>query len=127
MQRALCIIAVVGCGKPAASPPVGHHTPMPTGNGFGFAVYAPDELAVTAFYAHPYRFARESDHGPQDDGVATASLVERLAFRGAQQPPASSVEQSHVIAAGTERYYMPFGVTRAVLVASGHGCLDVLW
>jgi GH15 family glucan-1,4-alpha-glucosidase len=100
----------------------GPKTPLVTGNGYGFAVVSL-KGQVTKLYAHPYRF----EHPNLDitkDGDDTANLIHDL---GWSAPGSSATEthyrvESNIISAKSweaERlYFMPFGVSRNVLVTA---------
>ncbi|MGA2046923.1 MAG: glycoside hydrolase family 15 protein [Terracidiphilus sp.] len=102
---------------------------MVTGNGFGFAVVAPESATVSKFYAHPYSFARQDDRNPLSEGVETANFIKALRWsdgseRGRQTENASTEyeEDSHVIHTRTKdgegRFFLPFGLQRDVFVIS---------
>jgi hypothetical protein len=101
-------------------------SPMPTGNGFGFATF--DRGALRGFHPHPYRFARQNPRDPFADGPETPTLVKRLAWRGSKGA-AEYRAQSQVIDAGDQHFFMPFGVERSVLVTycDERRRLDVEW
>ncbi len=93
-----------------------------TGNGFGFAVVAPESGAVTKFYAHPYSFTRPDPQNPLSEGIETASFVKEIAWRSgdARGSTADYVEDSQVIrmqrADGEGWCFMPFGFAHAVMI-----------
>jgi GH15 family glucan-1,4-alpha-glucosidase len=102
---------------------------MVTGNGFGFAVVAPESATVSKFYAHPYSFARQDDKNPLSEGVETANFIKSLQWSdgSARSQPTENAsteyeEDSHVIRARTTEgeglFFMPFGLQRDVLVIS---------
>ena len=96
-------------------------TNLVTGNGFGFAVVAPETGAVTKFYAHPYSFAREDEKNPLSEGVATANFIKALEWGADGGKVSAEYEQdSHVIhirgARGNGFVWMPFGLRRAVVI-----------
>jgi hypothetical protein len=93
-----------------------------TGNGFGFAVVAPESGAVTKVYAHPYSFAHPDPQKPLSEGIEAASFVKEIAWRGgdARNPTADYVDDSQVIrmerADGTGWCFMPFGFAHAAVL-----------
>jgi hypothetical protein len=101
-----------------------HATPLVTGNGFGFAVYA--NGGVSKLYAHPYSFVRPDPSNALGEGVETASFVKRLAWNVPGAPKAVDyLDNSHIIvterAAGREAFFMPFGLARHALIATWQG------
>ncbi len=70
---AMLVAALALCAPAAASPLV-------TGNGFGFAVVAPDSGVATRFYAHPYSFVRPDPADPLSEGIATANFIKTLGW-----------------------------------------------
>ena len=113
-------VALVSYAALAASlPAAASH--LVTGNGFGFAVVAPENGTVTKFYAHPYSFLRPNPKDALSEGVETTNFIKSLAFDEAAGPTSADyVEDSHVIrikgAAGEVLVFMPFGLKRAALV-----------
>jgi hypothetical protein len=93
-----------------------------TGNGFGFAVVAPESGAVTKFYAHPYSFTHPDPQNPLSEGIEAASFVKEIAWRGgdADSSAADYVEDSQVIrikrADGEGSCFMPFGFVHAAVI-----------
>ncbi len=93
-----------------------------TGNGFGFAVVAPESGAVTKVYAHPYSFTHPDPQKPLSEGIETASFVKEIAWRGAdgRNPTADYVDDSQVIrirrADGEGWCFMPFGFAHAAVI-----------
>jgi len=93
-----------------------------TGNGYGFAVVAPGQGAVTKFYAHPYSFERAEPGKPLSEGVPTANFVKEIGWGvpGTEGAGADYVQDSHVIRArsrgGEGLVFMPFGLGRTALV-----------
>jgi GH15 family glucan-1,4-alpha-glucosidase len=115
--------ASVVCGIILASlPAAASH--LVTGNGFGFAVVAPETDTVTRFYAHPYSFVRPDANHPLSEGVETTNFVKGLAWGSEAAPGASAeyVDDSHVIrihsSHGKGLVFMPFGLRRPTLVIS---------
>jgi GH15 family glucan-1,4-alpha-glucosidase len=103
-----------------------------TGNGFGFAVVAPEDGAVTRFYAHPYSFVRPDPPNPLSEGVETANFIKALSW-GAPGHAASAeyVDDSHVVrmrsAGGTSWNFMPFGLNRPALIIEHAGGKAAGW
>jgi hypothetical protein len=95
-----------------------------TGNGFGFAVVAPEDATVTKFYAHPYSFLRPDPKNPLSEGVETANFIKALGWSDAkaQSSSAEYADDSHVIkvrsSEGEGHVFMPFGLKEAALVIS---------
>jgi GH15 family glucan-1,4-alpha-glucosidase len=93
-----------------------------TGNGFGFAVVAPESGAVTKFYAHPYSFTHPDPQKPLSEGIETASFVKEIAWRGwdAHNSTADYVDDSQAIrmerADGTGWCFMPFGFAHPAVI-----------
>jgi hypothetical protein len=113
-------------------------SPLATGNGFGFAVYAPADDAINAFYMHPTRFKGPDPAHPKGDGLETPSLVKKLKWKGGAAKSAAYLGESNVIQAldgqTARSFFMPFGLKRSVFVttvtpaaAAGGACLDVTW
>jgi GH15 family glucan-1,4-alpha-glucosidase len=92
-----------------------------TGNGFGFAVVAPESGFATKFYPHPYSFVRTDPAKPLSEGVETANFIKALGWgKPGVAAAADYVDDSHVIrmrrAAGSGTFFMPFGLERAALI-----------
>ncbi len=95
-------------------------TPLVTGNGYGFAVFSLSSGTISKLYAHPNAFARPDPKDALGEGVPTTSFLTSLRWEGAPDLAASTaayVDQSHVIAAGRQAFFMPFGLHRNALVA----------
>jgi GH15 family glucan-1,4-alpha-glucosidase len=113
---ALFIAASLMASLPAAA------SHMVTGNGFGFAVVAPETGTVSKFYAHPYCYTRHDPQNPLDEGIETANFIKTLGWSGvsAQGVSAEYEQDSQVIhvhsGEGDEVVYMPFGLEHAALV-----------
>src|SRR5215216_4872078 len=73
---ALRIIAAVGVWFALCLPATASH-PV-TGNGFGFAVVAPESGQATRFYPHPYSFVRPDPAHPLSEGIETANFIKTL-------------------------------------------------
>jgi hypothetical protein len=118
-------LAVAECSPAAASHLV-------TGNGFGFAVVAPESGAVTKFYPHPHSYTRADPANPLGEGVETANFIKSLRWGDSGPGAADYVEDSHVIrmsgAGGSATVFMPFGLGRpALIIASGNAQWRVEW
>ncbi|HEY2861041.1 MAG TPA: glycoside hydrolase family 15 protein [Terracidiphilus sp.] len=93
-----------------------------TGNGFGFAVVAPDTGTVTSFYTHPYSFVRPDPAKPLGEGIQTTNLLKSLGLDDttAASPSAEYQDDSHVIHIrnnkGEGQAFMPFGLKHAALI-----------
>ena len=113
----VAFISVLACRPGAAS-----H--MVTGNGFGFAVVAPESGTVTKFYAHPYSFMRPDPRNPLTEGIETTNFINQLGWRNRSAGGASAdyEEDSHVIRVrrsdGNGLCFMPFGFGQAALIVS---------
>jgi Glycosyl hydrolases family 15 len=96
-------------------------TNLVTGNGFGFAVVAPDTATITKFYAHPYSFTRPDPAKPLSEGIETANFLKSLRFSAPTQT-AEYENDSHIIrirSAASEGFvFMPFGLLRPALILS---------
>ena len=111
---AAAILWLISCQAVAASHLV-------TGNGFGFAVVAPESGAGTKFYPHPHSYVRADPAKPLSEGIETANFIKKLSWAGAGRAGrADYVADSQVIrlrargASGT--FFMPFGLKRPVLI-----------
>src|SRR4051812_24122659 len=109
-------LALALCGPAAASHLV-------TGNGFGFAVVAPELGAATKFYPHPHSFTAPDPANPLSEGIETANFIKVLGYGApGQRRTTDYVDDSHVIrmhsAAGSADYFMPFGLGRPALIIS---------
>lgn len=109
-----------------------------TGNGFGFAVVAPESGAATKFYPHPYSFTRPDAANPLSEGIETANFIGKLGWGDTgQAASAEYVQDSQVIrmrrGKGSGYFFMPFGIERAALVVGwdappqGTGAWRVEW
>lgn len=114
-------------------------TNLVTGNGFGFAVVAPDTATITRFYAHPYSFTRPDPQNPLSEGIETANFLQSLQWRdpSARNISAEYEQDSHVIhlrsSAGEGFVCMPYGLHQSVLLLSWNpsspqsGAWSVTW
>lgn len=102
------------------TPAIASH--LVTGNGFGFAVVAPEKGAATKFYSHPYSFVAPSETMPLGEGIETPNFIETLDWGRPNSSTASYVEDSHLIRLhsghSTGIFFMPFGLHRPALVIS---------
>src|SRR5579863_2145523 len=116
------LAAVILIGVAACAPASASH--LVTGNGFGFAVIAPETGTATKFYAHPYSFVRPDPGNPLGEGIETTNFIKTLEWSGGSAigPSAEYVEDSHVIRVhrgdGDGTFFMPFGFERPALVIS---------
>ena len=117
-RRIASVIVAFGICLPAAA------SHLVTGNGFGFAVVAPETGKATKFYAHPYSFMRPDPANPLSEGIETANFIQELGWSGgeANSPSADYLEDTHVVhvrrSDGDGFFFMPFGLHRAALVIS---------
>src|SRR5215471_14704330 len=122
-------------GSSRAGPAVAQSkSPMPTGNGFGYAVVDATSGALIKFFAHPYCFMCPPVD-VEDAVPETTSFIEEAAWG----PPSlvrsvSYAEQSHIIEViddkSTAHFFMPFTLARNVLLAvnaAADRCLAVTW
>jgi len=119
IRSTICVLAALAIGFGSCSPAAASH--LVTGNGFGFAVVAPESGAATKFYPHPHNFMRPDPADPLGEGIATPNFIKSL--RWAKPGPAGSadyVDDSHVIrirrSGGTGYVFMPFGLERPALI-----------
>ena len=132
-RRFASMIVALGMCLPAAA------SHLVTGNGFGFAVVAPESGTATKFYSHPYSFVRPDPANSLSEGIETANFIKELGWSGehAQGASAEYVEDSHVIRVrrsdGEGFFFMPFGFGYPALVIrweTGNekpGAWDVQW
>jgi GH15 family glucan-1,4-alpha-glucosidase len=115
------LIAAIGVCFASCWPAAASH--LVTGNGFGFAVVAPESGAVTKFYPHPYSFVRADPANPLSEGIETANFIKKLGWgEPGHTGTADYVDDSHVIrmrrTGGTGTFFMPFGLDRPALIIS---------
>src|SRR4051812_12632455 len=67
-----------------------------TGNGFGFAVVAPEIGLATKFYPHPHSFTRPDPANALSEGIETANFVKSLGWGRAGRGNANYVDDSHI-------------------------------
>jgi hypothetical protein len=114
--------------------PMTQSTPMPTGNGFGYAAVCAESGALIRYFAHPYRFMNPPAN-VKKDGPPTTNFVRKAAWgSGSLVRSVSYLEQSHIIQViddkSTAHFFMPFTLERNVLLAAndiGTRCLAVTW
>ena len=122
MRFVHCLAPVVCASLLASVPAAASH--LVTGNGFGFAVVAPESATVSKFYAHPYSFVRPDPQNPLSEGVETANFIKELGWRGGSAKDASAEyeQDSQVIHArrsdGEGLFFMPFGLRQTALIVS---------
>lgn len=109
-------VAFALCGSATASHLV-------TGNGFGFAVVAPELGAATKFYPHPHSYTAPDPANPLSEGIETANFIKALGYGPpGQRGTAEYVGDTHVIRMhspdGAAYYFMPFGLDRPALIVS---------
>jgi len=119
VKIAVRILAGVGIALASWAPAAA--SPLVTGNGFGFAVVAPDRGTATRFYPHPHSFVRADPANPLSEGIGTANFITTLGWGGpGQAATAEYVDDSHVIwmrrADGSAYFFMPFGFERPALI-----------
>lgn len=124
--RLLRLLAVVAGAVASCSPAAASH--LVTGNGFGFAVVAPEKGAATSFYPHPHSYLRQDPAKPLGEGIETPNFIKRLGWGGRQRAgTAEYVEDSQVIRLrrpdGDAVFFMPFGFDRPALIISRKGPL----
>src|SRR4051812_38349363 len=95
LRVATRLLALVGVGIGSCTAALASH--LVTGNGFGFAVVAPESGAATKFYPHPYSFVRSDPSNPLSEGVETPNFIKALGW--GQKTHAGAVDyvqDSHV-------------------------------
>ena len=112
---AACALAFGLCAAAEASHLV-------TGNGFGFAVVAPESGTATKFYSHPYNYLRPDPKNPLGEGIEAPNFIKGLRWGARGAGKADYVEDSHIIRMrrgdGTATFFMPFGLVRPALIIS---------
>src|ERR1700745_3083029 len=78
IRMALRILAAAGIWFALCLPAAGSH--LVTGNGFGFAVVAPESGMATKFYPHPHNFTRPDPANPLSEGIETANFIKTLGW-----------------------------------------------
>jgi hypothetical protein len=91
-----------------------------TGNGFGFAVVAPESGAATKFYPHPYSFIAPDPRNLLSEGIETPNFVKALGWGPPGPASVEYVADSHVIrmrhSAATGTFFMPFNFEHPALI-----------
>lgn len=119
-RSAVQAIAALALVLISSAPAVASH--LVTGNGFGFAVVAPESGGATKFYPHPHSFVRPDPANPLGEGIETVNFIKKLDWGQHRQGRAAYVDDSQVIrlrkggASGT--FFMPFGLDRPALIIS---------
>ena len=126
IKKALLLLAGIGAGFALCVPAEASH--LVTGNGFGFAVVAPESGAATKFYPHPHSFVRSDPANSLGEGIETANFIKKLGWGGPlHASSAEYVDDSHVIrirrANGSGYVFMPFGFQRPALIISWEAAL----
>ena len=89
-------VAVLLCALSFCSPAEASH--LVTGNGFGFAVVAPESAAATKFYPHPHSYTRRDPANDLGEGVETANFIKSIGWgEPGKAGNADYVADSHVI------------------------------
>jgi hypothetical protein len=117
----LRLLAAAGLWLALCLPAAASH--LVTGNGFGFAVVAPERGAATKFYPHPHSYVRPDPADPLGEGIETANFIGSLDWGVAGRAGAADyVADSHVIRMrrpdGSATLFMPFGFGRPALFVS---------
>ena len=124
IRNAMRVLAGAAIAFAFCAPAAGSH--LVTGNGFGFAVVAPESGVATKFYPHPYSFVRPDPAKPLSEGIEAANFIKTLGWgRAGQKSTAQYVDDSHVIrmrSAGSAGYFfMPFGFEEPALIINLEG------
>jgi hypothetical protein len=117
VRALICAAICLSISAPAAA------SHLVTGNGFGFAVVAPESGVVNKFYPHPYSFVRTDPVKPLSEGIETVNFIKTLGWGKAGGATATDyVDDSHVIRirrdGGSGTFFMPFGLDRPALIIS---------
>jgi hypothetical protein len=119
IMNAMRLLAVVAISFGLCAPAAASH--LVTGNGFGFAVVAPESGTATKFYSHPHNFVRPDPANPLGEGIETANFIKALGWgKPGRAGTAEYVDDTHVIrmrrADGSGYFFMPFGFERPALI-----------
>ena len=119
IRSALRVLAGAAIAFAFCVPAAGSH--LVTGNGFGFAVVAPESGIATKFYPHPYSFVRPDPAKPLGEGIEAANFIKQLGWgRAGEKSTAQYVDDSHVIrmrvGESAGYFFMPFGFERPALI-----------
>lgn len=126
IKRAFRLLLGVATAIALCGPALASH--LVTGNGFGFAVVAPELGRATKFYPHPHSFTRRDPANPLAEGIETANFIKELGWGKAEAAAVDYLDDSQVIrmrrADGTGTFFMPFGFERPALIvdleSAGH-------
>ena len=130
IQKIIRLVLIVGAGFVLSQPATASH--LVTGNGFGFAVVAPESGMATKFYPHPHSFVRLDPANPLSEGIETANFIKSLGW-GAPGHAGSTdyVDDTHVIrmqrAGASGYFFMPFGFQRPALIVSLDATAQDAW
>lgn len=124
VRAAVCALTVFGVWLTLCVPAAASH--LVTGNGFGFAVVAPESGTATKFYPHPHSYVRQDPAQPLSEGVETANFIKSLGWGDhGRAATADYIDDTHVIRIpcphGTGYFFMPFGFDRPALIISLEG------
>ena len=130
LAKVIRLIAILGIGFAFCSAATASH--LVTGNGFGFAVVAPETGAATKFYPHPHSFVGADPTKPLSEGIETSNYIKSLGWGAAGHPGVTGyVDDSHIIRirrSGVSGYFfMPFGLQRPALVIDLEGASRNAW
>ena len=131
VSAAVRLVAVVSLWFALCLPAAASH--LVSGNGFGFAVVAPENGAATKFYPHPHSYTRPDPANPLSEGIETTNFIKMLGWGGKGQPgTAEYVDDTQVIrmrrADEIGYFFMPFGLDRPALVISlDQGAHNAAW
>jgi hypothetical protein len=129
-RNALRLLAALSAGL--APLPAGAASHLVTGNGFGFAVVAPESGTATKFYPHPYSYLRPDPANPLGEGIETPNFIGKLGWGAPRKGGTTDyVDDSHVIrirrADGSATFFMPFAFERPALVISLEAPKPAAW
>lgn len=120
---AIRLLATLGLWLVLCWPAAATH--LVTGNGFGFAVVAPETGVATKFYPHPYSYIRPDPANPLSEGIEAPNFIKSLGWSAPGPSSVDYVADSHIIrlrkAGGTGIFFMPFGLERPALIISSQG------
>jgi hypothetical protein len=121
IRTAIRLAAAIALWTALCLPAAASH--LVTGNGFGFAVVAPESGMATKFYPHPHSFVRPDPANALGEGIETANFIKFLGWGKRGRASADYVDDSHVIrlhrSNGTAFVFMPFRLERPALIISG--------
>src|SRR5438270_10981389 len=78
IRNSVRLVAAIGAWIASCSPAAASH--LVTGNGFGFAVVAPEKWLATSFYPHPHSYLRQDPARSLAEGIETANFNKRLGW-----------------------------------------------